>query len=214
MGRGCCIVIIVVGALVQSLWAADGGKVRFNRDIRPILTENCLACHGPDANHRKADLRLDTREGLLTQIDPLTIVVVPGKPEKSELYRRVTAEDASELMPPKKSNKKLTAEQKDLLKRWIEQGAEWEGHWAFVKPAKAELPAVKREGWEKNPIDRFVLAKLEAAGLEPAPAASRETLIRRVTFDLIGLPPTIEEVKAFVADDSPDAYEKLVDRLM
>src|SRR5687767_13548062 len=150
MGRGCCIVIIVVGALVQSLWADDGGKVRFNRDIRPILTENCLACHGPDANQRKADLRLDTKQGLLTVIDPQTIVVVPGKPEKSELYRRITAEDESERMPPKKSNKSLTGEQRELIKRWIEQEAEWEGHWAFVKPVKGELPAVEQAGWEKN----------------------------------------------------------------
>src|SRR5688572_31625191 len=114
MGRGCCL-IIVVGALVQCVQADEAAKVRFNRDIRPILTENCLACHGPDASHRKADLRLDTKEGLFTQIDPKTIVVVPGKPGESELYRRITAEDPSELMPPKKSNKKLTGEQKELL---------------------------------------------------------------------------------------------------
>src|SRR5262249_37437392 len=130
------------------------------------------------------------------------------------LYARIMAEDPSELMPPPKSHKKLTAAQKDLIRRWIEQGAAWESHWSLVKPERPTLPTVRNEAWVKNAIDRFVLAKLEDTDLAPAAEADRRTLIRRVTFDLIGLPPTPAEVEAFVADKAPSAYEKVVDRLL
>ena len=189
-------------------------KVRFNRDIRPVLSENCFACHGFDPKERKADLRLDTAEGLVTKLDGGAQPVVPGDPARSKVWQHITAADKDELMPPPKTGKVLTARQKALIKRWIEQGAAYEAHWSFVTPVRPELPRVKNQPWVRNPIDQFILARLEREGLKPAAEADKVTLIRRVTLDLIGLPPTIEEVEQFVADKSPDAYEKLIDRLM
>ena len=181
----------------------------FNRDIRPILSENCFYCHGQDPNHREADLRLDVREAALE-----AAAIVPGKPEKSLLVEHIFSSDRDELMPPPKSNRTLTAEQKEKLKRWIAEGAVYEEHWAFIPPTRPPLPEVKKAGWAKNPVDQFVLSTLEREGLAPSPEADRATLIRRVALDLIGLPPTPEEVDAFVADTAPDAYERLVDRLL
>src|SRR5262245_1851820 len=219
--RWTAVAALLVGALVtfQIAPAADSdqpgpaGKVRFNHDLRPILSDNCFACHGPDPATRKAGRRFDTEDGLFAAKDGVT-PVVKGKPQESELYLRIMAEDASERMPPAKSHKKLTDAQKELVRRWIEEGAAWEPHWSLVKPARPELPAVKNLAWVKNPIDRLVLAKLEETGLTPAAEADRRTLIRRVTFDLIGLPPTPAEVEAFVNDPSPNGYEKVVDRLL
>ncbi len=204
---------LVLAALPLATSALPGGTVHFNRDIRPILSDNCFACHGPDPATRKRGLRLDTEEGLFTARDGVT-PVVKGKPADSELYQRIIAEDESERMPPVKSHKKLSAAQKDLVKRWIEQGAAWEPHWSLVKPARPAVPAVQDQGWVKNDIDRFILAKLQENGLEPNAEADRRTLIRRVSLDLIGLPPTPAEVEAFVNDPAPDAYEKAVDRLL
>lgn len=184
-------------------------EVSFNQDIRPILSENCFYCHGQDPAKRKADLRLDVREAAVE-----LGAFVPGKPDESELVARLFSQDADELMPPAKSNRKLTDKQKALLKQWIAEGAKYEKHWTFTAPVKAPLPEVKNTAWVRNEIDRFVLAKLEAQKLSPAPEADRATLIRRLSLDLLGLPPTPEEVDAFVADTSPEAYEKLVERLL
>ena len=188
-------------------------RIQFNRDIRPILAENCYACHGPDANKRKADLRLDTKDGLFAAIKDKH-PVVPGNTDQSELFRRITADDPDERMPDPKSGKRLSDRQIALLKKWIEQGAPWQGHWAFTVPVRPLLPQVRDEAWTRNAIDRFILTRLEAEGLKPSPMADKATLIRRLTLDLTGLPPTPKEVDAFLADDSPDAYEKVVDRLL
>jgi len=189
---------------------ADAAEpINFNRDIRPILSENCFYCHGQDGNKRQADLRLDDRDAAIAGK-----AIVPGKSAESSLIERILAEDPDVQMPPPKSNRRLSAEQKALLQRWINEGAEYAPHWAFVAPQRPAEPAVQNEAWVKNPIDRFVLAKLEAEGLTPSPEADRATLIRRLSLDLIGLPPTPEEVDAFVASQDPRAYETLVDRLL
>jgi mono/diheme cytochrome c family protein len=182
-------------------------KVSFNRDIRPILTENCFACHGPDAHEAKADVQLHSKEASHDGF-----LIVPGEPEISEAWLRIV--DERDPMPPKDSHKVLTDEQKQLIKRWIEQGAQYEPHWAYVPPVMTEAPAVQDEAWPQHWIDRYVLAQLEDRGLEPVDDADRVTLIRRLSFDLIGLPPTPEEVQDFVNDESPDAYGKLIDRLL
>ncbi len=187
--------------------------VDFSRDIRPILADNCYACHGPDAQERKAGLRLDVREGALADLGGYH-AIVPGDPAKSEVIARITTEDADDLMPPPKTGKQLTTAQIDLLKRWIAEGAEWQPHWSFIKPERPPLPEVKASRWPRNPIDHFILARLDREKLPPSPEADKPTLIRRVTFDLTGLPPTPEEVDAFVADQRPDAYERVVDRLL
>ncbi len=189
------------------------GKVDFNEDIRPILSKNCFFCHGPDEHQRKAKLRLDLKANALEPRDGYHIIV-PGEPEKSELYLRITSDSKRELMPPHRTNKTLTSKEKALVRRWIEQGADWQDHWAFETPTRPKLPMVKNKSWVRNPIDQFILAKLEEKAMSPSPEADRSTLIRRVTLDLTGLPPTREEVKAFLNDKSENAYEKLVDRLL
>jgi hypothetical protein len=188
---------------------ASAGKLEYNRDVRPILAENCFACHGPDSAARKADLRLDQRNAAMDGG-----AIVPGHPEKSALVERINSTEKSEVMPPHKTNKKLTEAQKAVLKQWIAEGAEYQPHWSFIPPTRPELPAVKNAAWVRNPIDRFILAKLEAAGLTPAPEADRRTLARRLALDLTGLPPDPKDVDAFVADKDPEAYAKFVDRLM
>lgn len=196
--------------------ARPAAAIHFNRDIRPLLSDNCFQCHGPDAATRAADLRLDTLDGLLAKLGDHAIVT-PGKPEQSELWRRIASADGDEQMPPSDSGKSLTTAQIALLRRWIEEGARWEQHWSFVPPRRPELPAIedpKWADWPNNGIDQLVFARLQAEGLTPAPPAARETLLRRVTFDLTGLPPTPAEVDAFLADKSADAYERVVDRLL
>jgi hypothetical protein len=187
--------------------------VDFDRQVRPILAEYCFACHGPDAGQRKGKLRLDTPEGAL---GPRRggAVIVPGKPADSELMNRITADEAEMRMPPAKTGKKLSEQQIDTLRRWIAEGAPWSAHWSFRTPRRPELPAVKNTAWVRNPIDRFILARLEKEGLSPSPEADRATIVRRLTLDLAGLPPTLEEVDAFLNDTRPDAYERLVDRLL
>lgn len=187
--------------------------VDYQRDILPILSSKCFACHGPDAAARKARLRLDDRVSATRPTKSGASAVVPKRARKSELVRRIFAQD-DERMPPAKTGKALTLAEKELLKRWIEEGAPYTAHWAFIKPTPPALPSVKNASWCKNEIDIFILAKLEAAGLTPNPPADRETLIRRLSLDLRGLPPTLEEVDAFLADQSADAYEKLVDRML
>ena len=210
------IFLVFLGAGRAGSSAADpvDDKVRFNRDIRPILTENCFLCHGPDPGTRKAKLRLDREEGFFGPREGGVTMIVRGKPEASPLYQRLISTDKEEIMPPPKAKKVLKPAEKELVKRWIAQGAPWEPHWSLLKPERAAAPTVKDAKWARNPIDAFVLARLEAAGLKPAPEADRRTLARRVSLDLIGLPPEPEEVEAFVADKAPDAYEKLIDRLL
>ena len=189
-------------------------KISFNRDVRAILSENCYTCHGPDAAARKAKLRLDKREAAVAENKDGLFAIKPGDVEDSELIYRIFAKDADELMPPKESKLALTAEQKAILKQWVAEGAEYEPHWAYEKPKREAVPVVKNSQWSRNDVDRFILAQLEKRGWKPSKVADKQALIRRVSLDLTGLPPTPVEVAAFVADTSPDAYEKLVDRLL
>ncbi|MFO0867985.1 MAG: PSD1 and planctomycete cytochrome C domain-containing protein [Pirellulales bacterium] len=217
MGRGFQLLLLVASWLLPAVtgWSNDeaGPPVSFVRDVRPILAQHCFACHGPDEEQRAGDLRLDTREGLTAPRDGHPAVVA-RQPADSELWRRVTASADDERMPPPKAGPRLTADQLSVLRRWIEQGAEWRSHWAFEKPIRPALPAVKRGSWPRQPLDFFILARLEAAGLEPAPEADKRTLGRRVAFDLTGLPPPRELFDAYLRDDSPQAYEKYVDELL
>ena len=189
--------------------------VDFNFHVKPILSDRCFACHGPDEAKQEAGLRLDTQEGAFAALtESKGHAIVAGNLAQSAVYHRITTDDPDSIMPPPESNLTLTSYEKDVIVRWIEQGAEWKEHWSFTAPEQPELPAVEQEDWVRNPIDRFVLARLEQEELTPAPAASKEKLLRRLTFDLTGLPPTPEELDQFLADESPDAYERVVDRLL
>ncbi len=204
----------MAGILIPPALALGGEPVvEFARDVRPILSDYCYKCHGPDSQARKSDLRLDQREALIKEVDGHR-AVVPEHSEQSELFRRITSSDDDERMPPRETGRRLTAEQIELVRRWIEQGANWGAHWSFVAPRRPELPSVEHRDWPRNPIDFFVLARLERAGLEPSRTAGKPLLLRRVTLDLTGLPPTPLEVQAFLADEAPDAYERVVDRLL
>ena len=188
--------------------------IDFNRDIRPLLSNRCFACHGPDEEERKADLRLDTREGALMDLGGY-VSLAPGDADESELFYRITLDaDHEDLMPPEGKGQKFTPDEVALIKRWIEQDAPYANHWSYDKPTRPEVPKGKRSEWPKNEIDDFVIARLESEGLEPAPEADRHTLARRASLDLIGLPPTWEEVTAFVNDPSPNAYETYLDSLL
>ena len=206
-------VTLIAAAMVCTVfWAnpqAALAQPQYNRDIRPILAENCFACHGPDSASRKAKLRLDQRDDAIK-----AEAIVPGNPGKSEVIRRICSDDVQELMPPAKTLKKLSAAQKDLLKQWIASGADYQSHWSFIAPKRPTVPVVKDAKWVRNPIDAFILAKLEEAGLQPAPEADRRTLARRAALDLIGLPPDAADVEAFVNDKAADAYERYVDKLL
>jgi hypothetical protein len=186
----------------------------FLEDVRPILAKHCLKCHGPDDKARKAGLRLDVRENALRPLESGAKAVTPGKPDQSELIRRINSANENEVMPPRSTKNSLSDRDKDILRSWIQGGAEYKTHWAFITPKQAPLPKVKLANWPRNPIDSFVLARIEAAGLQPSAPADRYTLIRRVYLDLIGLPPTPEEADAFVKDTAPNAFEKVVDRLL
>ena len=193
--------------LLLLLPAASAQEVSFTKDVRPILSDACFACHGPDEAERQADLRLDQRESAAR-------VLVPGDAAASKLYQRVSHEAEVARMPPPGFPRKLTSDQIETLRRWIDQGADWETHWSYEAPRRPALPQVKQAGWARNPIDRFILARLESEALSPSGEADRATLLRRLSFDLTGLPPTPEELRAFLADESPDAYEQAVDRLL
>ena len=202
--------VAALGALAGSLHAAAiTGSIDYGRDIRPILSGNCFYCHGQDASHRKGKLRFDTLDGQRAKE-----AVIPGKPNDSELIKRILTKDPDEQMPPPDSNRHLTDKQRDVLRRWITEGAPFDGHWAFSAPARPEEPKNRNATWARNPIDRFVAAKLDSYDLFPSPEANKETLIHRVTLDLTGLPPEPAEVDAFLADQSPEAYDKVVDRLL
>ncbi|MDB6123080.1 MAG: Protein of unknown function (DUF1553)/Protein of unknown function (DUF1549)/Planctomycete [Pedosphaera sp.] len=194
-------------------------KIEYNRDVRPILSENCFSCHGADSASRKAGLRLDRFEDAVAPRKSkdgkdTPAAIVPGKPDASELVHRITAADPDDIMPPTKTHKTLTAEQKNILKNWVADGAKYQAHWSLIAPVRPIVPKVHDRRWVRNPIDNFILARLEQEGLKPAPEADRRTLARRVSLDLTGLPPTPEEVEAFVKDNSKDAYEKMVDRFL
>jgi hypothetical protein len=182
----------------------------FNRDIRPILANNCFTCHGPDENKRETDFHFDTKDGMFLEEG----IVVPGQAAKSVLVKKITEPDPKDRMPPPDSGHALTETQIGLLKRWIDEGARWDTHWAYTAASATEPPAPARQDWVRTPIDRFILARLEREGLRPSPEADKATLLRRLSYDLTGLPPTPAEVDAFLADKSPDAYEKRVDALL
>jgi hypothetical protein len=200
--------------LVPAVSARAEVPIDFNRDIRPILSAHCFACHGPDANHRQAGLRLDERDAALAAVESGAKAIVPGDLAASELWQRVSTNDEALVMPPPAAKKPLTDQQRELLRRWIAEGAPYAAHWSFVPPKKAELPEVKQADWPQQPLDRFVLARLEAEGLAPAKPANPHQLIRRLSLDLTGLPPSPEEVTAFVQDTDPQRVEKLVNRLL
>jgi len=189
-------------------------RIDFSRDIRPILSDKCFACHGPDAPNNKSPLRFDTEAHAFADLGGGRRAIIRGNPEQSELVRRITAEEEGLRMPPVYSTHKLTKQEIERLTRWIAQGAQWQRHWAFSAPLRPPLPAVKNKAWPSNGIDAFVLAKLEEEGLKPAAEADRATLIRRLSFDLTGLPPTPREIDDFLTDPTPGAYEKVVDRLL
>ena len=198
--------------LVLPLSAAP--PVDFARDVRPLLSDRCFSCHGPDESKRQAGLRLDTEDGAKKPRGPRT-PIVPGNAVASEILKRVAPENPARRMPPPYSDRKpLTETEVATLRTWIEQGAKWQGHWSFTAPVRPEEPAVQNRSWVRNPIDSFILARLEREGLVPSPEADRARLLRRVSFDLTGLPPTLAELDSFLADRSPDAYEKAVDRLL
>lgn len=215
------IVRAAVPLLVGLAWflpvpasAQEKAAVDFNRDIRPILSDACFHCHGPDKVKRKAAVHFDTEEGARVDLGGY-FAIVPGKPDQSELLKRIASADPAKRMPPPSSgHPALQPAQIDLMRRWIAEGARWQTHWAFLPPQRAKLPPVNQKSWVRNPIDAFVLARLEQEGLKPAPEAERATLIRRVSLDLTGLPPTPAEVDAFLQDTAPNAYEKVVDRLL
>ncbi|MEZ0267804.1 MAG: DUF1553 domain-containing protein [Phycisphaerae bacterium] len=208
--------LVVSGARTPAVAAAPtGGAVQFNRDIRPILAENCLACHGADPGTRKAGLRLDVEAGLFgDRPEGKGKAVVKGKPDESILYKRLVTTDEDDLMPPPKSHKVMSAGQKATVRKWIEQGAPYEAHWSLIPPTRPAVPVVKDSKWVRNPIDAFILARLEAAGLKPAAEADRRTLARRLALDITGLPAAPEDVEAFVKDQSPGYYEAYVDKLL
>jgi mono/diheme cytochrome c family protein len=209
----------VVGWAVAGAFAASacGGSpaVNYDRDIRPVLADNCYKCHGPDEKDREAGLRLDLREVATKPLESGETAIVPGKPDESELIARINSTDDDQRMPPPKSNKRLTDAQRDLLKRWTAEGAKFDRHWAYLRPQRAAPPPVEAVGdWTRNPIDSFILARLRQEKLSPSPQADKTTLIRRLSFDLIGLPPSPEKVAAFADDSRPEAYGKLVDDLL
>jgi hypothetical protein len=200
---------MAAGGLFASASFAIEKAVTYNRDVRPILFDNCFSCHGPDSASRQADLRLDRREAAVDKT-----AITPGDPTVSEMIRRILSDDPDEQMPPPETKKRLTGAQKQLLEQWIKEGAKYEPHWSLIAPTRPAAPKVENASWIRNPIDNFVAARLEAVGLAPAPEADRRTLARRVSLDLTGLPPTPELVEEFLKDERPDAYEKLVDGLL
>jgi hypothetical protein len=205
-----CFGLVAITCFPASdLHGATTNQIQFNRDIRPILSENCFACHGHDKSQRKAKLQLDVREVAVEKE-----AIVPGKPKESKLVEHILSDDPDEIMPPPKTHKVLTAAQKQMLQDWIAAGAEYEPHWAYLAPKRFSAPAVKNAPWVRNQIDSFVLNLLESKKISPSPEADKATLLRRVSLDLVGLPPSPEELKAFLADNRKDAYERQVDRLL
>ncbi|MFL6280725.1 MAG: DUF1553 domain-containing protein [Vicinamibacterales bacterium] len=209
----CSLAVVVARVVVADAQGANPAAapaISFNREILPILANNCFACHGPDEKKRETKFHFDTQEGMFLKKG----VIEPGNSSESLLVEKITEPNPKDRMPPPESGHALTEKQIELLKRWIDQGAQWDTHWAYVPPKRPELPAVQQVSWVRNPIDQFILARLEREGLKPSVEADKETLLRRLTYDLTGLPPTPAETDTFVADAAPDAYEKQVDRLL
>ena len=199
--------------LVSTFVTGAAEEISFNWDVRPILSANCFSCHGPDKKARKAKLRLDKREGALSDLGGYR-ALEPGKADESELVLRIETNDPDDLMPPPDSGHKLTAEDRRVLREWVNAGGEYDTHWSFKRPVKAPLPNLGQKDWPRHPLDHFILKQLEANGMVPSKDADRYRWIRRVSLDLTGLPPTPEGADAFVADKSEKAYEKVVDRLL
>jgi hypothetical protein len=207
--------LILLAQFVASsclLQAAAPREIDFNFDVKPILSDRCYACHGPDAANREADLRLDTREGAFAALSDDMHIISPGNPARSQLYLRISEEDDDLKMPPVDSKLSLSAEEIETLRLWIQQGAEWKQHWSYLPIRSPAIPEVQDVAWPVGPIDYFVLARLEDEGLRPSKQADKARLIRRLSFDLTGLPPTLEEVEAFLVDESENSYETVVDR--
>ncbi|MEO1449663.1 MAG: DUF1549 domain-containing protein, partial [Bacteroidota bacterium] len=216
----CCILVITGCGVDKPVAIREAEKelpktLDYNFHVRPILSDKCFACHGPDTENQQAGLRLDRAADAYKLLEERTgYAIVPGRLAKSAVYERIVSNDPATVMPPPESHLDLSPREKAIIMRWIEQGAEYKPHWAFVPPKKRPLPKVQHTDWIQQPVDRFVLHALEQNKLEPAESASRETLIRRASFSLTGLPPSLEEIDAFVQDESPDAYEQMVDRLL
>jgi hypothetical protein len=222
------LILVVVAVVVSAgifFWRSNSPSslsqtlpdvVDYNFHVRPILSDRCFKCHGPDGNKRKANLRLDKEAGLYQALkdDPDAHVIVPGKPNFSELYLRISASDTSIQMPPPNSNLALSEFEVKLIRKWIDQGAKYQKHWAFIQPKKKPAPDIDDEDWPTNDIDHFVLAKMEEQNLEPNQQADKERLLKRLSFDLIGLPPSLDQQEEFLKDESDDAYEKIVDQLL
>src|SRR3954469_16745020 len=187
--------------------------VNFARDVRPILANNCFHCHGPDAAERKADLRLDVWDNV-GDLHGAQAVIDGKKPAESDLIKRITSNDPDEHMPPADSGKTLRPEQVEIMRQWVKEGANYQQHWAFIAPRRPELPAVKNQAWVRNPIDAFVLARLEREGLEPSASANANTMLRRLSLDLVGLPPSLDELAAFEHEGGEQAYRREVERLL
>src|SRR5579864_7160512 len=213
MKSSAALLVLVTPALCLAQAGPESQEVEFNRDIRPILSDKCYTCHGPDKANRKSKLRFDTEAGAKQDLGG-HFAIVPGDQAASEMIRRITASNPAMRMPPVWSTYRLNDREIALIRRWIEQGAKWEKHWAFIPPKRRPLPEVKDRDWPRNAVDSFVLAQLEREGLGHSPEADRERLIRRVTLDLTGLPPTPAEIDAYLTDTAPGAYEKVVDRLL
>ncbi len=209
-----CFRAVILTVLFAVASATPAAEVDFLRDVRPILSSHCFKCHGPDESTRKSGLRLDVREAALKAAKSGAVPIIPNRPESSELVKRVLTGDEDELMPPPSAKHPLTSAQQEILRKWVAEGAEYKPHWAFVAPKRASRPQVKEASWPRNEIDYFVLARLEKEGLKPSARADKYTLVRRLYLDLIGLPPTPAQADAFVNDDSPGAYEALVDSLL
>ena len=214
---GVVLIAVAIGgwpSLVCGQQQATADLIEFNRQIRPILSDKCFRCHGNDPRARQADLRLDLRDRAIAELETGSAAITPGNSSKSELIARITSDDDDFRMPLPESGKTLSAAEIELLRRWIDQGALWQQHWSFIAPHRPDEPTTSDPKWVRNGIDTFVLDRLASEGLDHSPQADRPTLIRRVTLDLTGLPPTIDEIDAFLSDDSPKAYEKVVDRLL
>ncbi len=217
----CCLIALGlvlpfgrVAATGAELWVEQAGKVDYQRDVRPILAKNCLACHGQDEAKRAKGLRLDRRDSAISALKNGDVAIVPGDPDSSELIARITESDETLRMPPRKVSGRLTRVEVDTLVRWVAQGAEYTPHWAFVGPKARLIPTVSNKSWPRNGIDFWILERLEREGLTPSREASRPLLLRRLSLDLRGLPPSPVEVERFVADRAPDAYLQAVDRLL
>ncbi len=209
-----CFWFTAIGVCLIEPAAADESLIDFNREVRTILSNNCFKCHGPDKKERQSGLRLDQQQAAYGEAESGEIAIVPGKPDQSELIRRITLDDPEEAMPPPDSGKKLSEREIKTLTEWVRQGGKYAKHWSYEKPVRPNSPTVKTQNWPRGEIDRFILTRLEREGLKPQPAADRHGLIRRAALDLTGLPPALEEVEQFVNDKDPQAYENLVERLM